>query len=64
MKAMKTYHIPLYTYNITGLDNVCILMKDEKCVIKDGKQKSDNIPTLPDIIEYLDKSEKKGYLYN
>jgi arsenite-transporting ATPase len=59
MKAMETYYIPLRAYNITGLDNVRSLLKDEKCVIKDIKLKSDNIPTLSDIVEYLDKSEKK-----
>ena len=59
MKGMETYHIPLRAYNITGLDNVRSLLKDDRCIVKDDKINAEKIAKLSDIVDYLDKSGKK-----
>lgn len=59
MKAMETYHIPLRAYNITGLDNVRALLKDERCIVKDDKLTADHIASLSDIVNDLDIQDKK-----
>ena len=59
IKNMETYHIPLRAYNITGLDNVRGLLKDDRCVIKDDKLNAEHIARLSDIVDDLDKSDKK-----
>ena len=59
MKNMETYQIPLRAYNITGLDNVRGLLKDDRCVIKDDKLNAEHIARLSDIVDDLDKSGKK-----
>ena len=59
VKKMETYHIPLRAYNITGLENVRGLLKDDRCVIKDDKLNAQHIAQLSDIVDDLDKSGKK-----
>ena len=59
MKNMETYHIPLRAYNITGLDNVRGLLKDDRCVIKDDKLNAEHIGRLSDIVDDLESSGKK-----
>ena len=59
MKAMETYHIPLRAYNITGLDNVRSLLKDDRCIVSDDKINAEKTAKLSDIVNYLDKSGKK-----
>lgn len=59
LKEIETYHIPLRAYNITGLENVRGLLKEERCIVKDEKLNSDEIAGLSDVVDYLDKSNKK-----
>ena len=59
MKSMETYHIPLRAYNITGLDNVRSLLKDDRCIVSDDKVNAEKIAKLSDIVDYLDRSGKK-----
>lgn len=56
---MEACHIPLRAYNITGLDNVRGLLKDDRCVIKDDKPNAEHIARLSDIVDDLDKSGKR-----
>ena len=59
MKDMETYHIPLRAYNITGLDNVRSLLKDDRCIVSDDKVNAENTAKLSDIVDYLDRTGKK-----
>lgn len=58
LRNIKTYEIPLRPYNITGLENVRALLKDNN--IKEIKEalNSTTIPKLNKIIEDLFKSNK------
>lgn len=59
LKTISAYHVPLRAYNITGLDNVRALLKEERCVVLNDKLNFDNIAKLSDIVTYLDSSDKK-----
>ena len=59
LKTISAYHVPLRAYNITGLDNVRALLKEERCVVRNDKLNFDNIAKLSDIVTYLDSSDKK-----
>ncbi|MCH5348317.1 MAG: arsenical pump-driving ATPase [Oscillospiraceae bacterium] len=59
MRDMETYNIPLRAYNITGLDNVRSLLKDDRCIVGEEKINAENTAKLSDIVDYLDRSEKK-----
>lgn len=59
LKEIEAYHIPFRAYNITGLDNVRSLLKDERCIVRNDKLKFYHIASLSDIVSYLDNSEKK-----
>lgn len=62
LKTISAYHVPLRAYNITGLDNVRALLKEERCVVRNDKLNFDNIAKLSDIVTYLDSSDKKVIL--
>lgn len=59
LKAMETYHIPLRAYNITGLDNVRSLLKEERCIVKEDRLNAEHISGLADLVEDLDRAGKK-----
>lgn len=59
LNTISVYHVPLRAYNITGLDNVRALLKEERCVVRNDKLNFDNIAKLSDIVTYLDSSDKK-----
>ena len=58
MKSMETFYIPLRAYNITGLDNVRSLLKNDRCIVSDDKVNAETIARLSDIVDYLDRSNK------
>lgn len=59
LQKIKTYMIPLRAYNITGMDNVRALLTKDLYIASDEKLNAHNILQLKDIIDYLDKSNKK-----
>lgn len=59
LKEITTYMIPLRAYNITGMDNVRALLTQDNYIVSDEKINSQAVPKLKDIIEELDKSNKK-----
>ena len=59
LKSIKTYKIPLRSYNITGLKNMRALLKDNNIEIITDTINTSNIPKLNSIIEDLFKSDKK-----
>ncbi|NFG61714.1 arsenical pump-driving ATPase [Clostridium sp. CMCC3677] len=59
LKDIKTFEIPLRPYNITGLENVRSLLKDNSIVIDNEILNVTEIPKLNSIIEDLYKNDKK-----
>jgi arsenite/tail-anchored protein-transporting ATPase len=59
LKKLETYEIPLRPYNITGLENIRALLKNDNIKYSDEKLKVEEIPKLKAIVEDLYKSNKK-----
>ncbi|MBN1042800.1 arsenical pump-driving ATPase [Clostridium botulinum] len=59
LKNIKTFEIPLRPYNITGLENVRSLLKDNYTVVDNETLNVTEIPKLNSIIEDLYKNDKK-----
>jgi len=59
LKNIEAFEIPLRPYNITGLENVRALLKEDHIKISDDSLNTANIPKLKDVIENLYKSNKK-----
>ncbi|WP_252238943.1 arsenical pump-driving ATPase [Clostridium sp. VAP51] len=59
LKNIKTFEIPLRPYNITGLENVRSLLKDNYTVVDNETLNITEIPKLNSIIEDLYKNDKK-----
>jgi len=58
-KDIETFEIPLRPYNITGLENVRALLKEDYIKISEDSLNVANIPKLKDVIEDLYNSNKK-----
>lgn len=59
LKSIVTYIVPLRGYNITGVENVRSLLMKDKLIISDEIIKAHSISGLKDVIDDLDKSNKK-----
>ncbi|NFI93604.1 arsenical pump-driving ATPase [Clostridium botulinum] len=59
LNNIKTFEIPLRPYNITGLENVRSLLKDNYTVVDNEILNITEIPKLNSIIEDLYKNDKK-----
>ncbi len=59
LKNIKTFEIPLRPYNITGLENVRSLLKDNYTIVDNETLNITEIPKLNSIIEDLYKNHKK-----
>ncbi|NFT06248.1 arsenical pump-driving ATPase [Clostridium botulinum] len=59
LKNIKTFEIPLRPYNITGLENVRSLLKDNYTIVDNEILNITEIPKLNSIIEDLYKNDKK-----
>ncbi|RII33495.1 arsenical pump-driving ATPase [Clostridium chromiireducens] len=58
-KDIETFEIPLRPYNITGLENVRALLKEDHIKISEDSLNSTDIPKLKNVIEDLYNSDKK-----
>ncbi|EKQ53072.1 MULTISPECIES: arsenical pump-driving ATPase [unclassified Clostridium] len=58
-KDIETFEIPLRPYNITGLDNVRALLKEEHIKISNDYLNTTDIPKLKNVIDDLYSSNKK-----
>lgn len=56
---IKSYMVPLRAYNITGIDNVRALLKDDNHIISNETIKATSIPQLNDVVDDLYNSGKK-----
>ena len=59
LKNIETYKIPLRPYNITGIENVRALLKDNNIKINTDIINASNIPNLNNIIEDIFNNDKK-----
>jgi len=59
LKGIETFEIPLRPYNITGLENVRALLKDDHINISNDSLNMNTIPKLKDVIEDLYNTNKK-----
>ncbi|WP_252232108.1 arsenical pump-driving ATPase [Clostridium sp. ZBS15] len=59
LRNIKTYEIPLRPYNITGLENVRSLLKENNIKLSTDLINTTSIPTLNNVIEDLFNSNKK-----
>ena len=59
IKDLKTYFIPLRGYNLNSIDNLRSLLVEDKFDTSDAKVKATDIASLKDIIDELDKADKK-----
>ena len=59
LKELDTFFIPLRAYNITGIDNIRGMLKDEHCAVKEDIVNQNNLSHLKDVIDYLERSDKK-----
>jgi len=58
-KDIDTFEIPLRPYNITGLENVRALLKEDHIKISDDSLNTVDIPKLKNVIDDLYDSNKK-----
>ena len=59
LKALPTYEIPLRAYNITGLDNVRSMLRDDRQEIQSEKPRAEKFFRLRDIVESVDSAGRK-----
>ncbi len=56
---METYRIPLRSYNMTGIKNIRMMLKENYLETEEGKLKRQDIPNLKELIDDLYISKKK-----
>lgn len=59
LKELPTYYVPLRSYNITGLENVRAMLKDDRQIIGSETLKFNQIAGLHDIVDSLDANKRK-----
>lgn len=59
IQKLKTYYVPLRSYNIVGLDNVRSLLKENKVDIKKEVVKLEHDFNLDNIVDAIIKNDKK-----
>jgi arsenite-transporting ATPase len=59
LKNITTYAIPLRAYNITGIENVRAFLTKDNYVIREEAVKAAIIPQLKDVIDDLNRTNKK-----
>lgn len=59
LKALTTYLIPLRAYNITGLDNVRAMLREDRQDIKYEAPNTKNFYGLHDVVDSIDKAGRK-----
>lgn len=59
LQKLTQYEIPLRAYNITGLDNVRAMLTENRYVLKNEKIKTEQLFSLADVVDGLEKQNKK-----
>lgn len=59
LQKLTQYEIPLRAYNITGLNNVRAMLTENRYVLKDEKINAEQLFSLNDVVDGLEKQNKK-----
>lgn len=59
LKNLETYKIPLRSYNVTGIENIRMLLKKDFKEVSDMSLKVKNLKSLKNLIDDLYSSKKK-----
>ena len=59
LKALPTYQIPLRAYNITGLDNVRAMLREDRQEVKADKPHAERFHGLRDVVDAVDRAGRK-----
>lgn len=59
LKSVKTYFVPLRSYNVTGIAHICSLLTDNDVAQEQERLAISEIPHLKDIIDDLYHTKKK-----
>lgn len=59
LKTLTQYEIPLRAYNITGLENIRAMLTENRFIQSKEQIKTEQIHSLDDIVNDLDKQNKK-----
>ena len=59
LKALPTYQIPLRAYNITGLDNVRAMLREDRQEVRTDKPHAGHFAGLCDVVDAIDKAGRK-----
>lgn len=59
LKKFSVYQIPLRAYNITGLENVRSMLREDRYEIKSSVVTANNFHRLHDVVNAIDKANRK-----
>ncbi|MDT8718487.1 arsenical pump-driving ATPase [Clostridium sp. 19966] len=59
LKSIETYEIPLRSYNVTGIDNVRMMLNQDKSEYEEVKLDMQNLKRIKELIDDLYSSDKK-----
>lgn len=59
LKSITTYQIPLRAYNITGLDNVRSMLREDRQEVKAEAPNAEHFHGLHDVVDSIDKAGRK-----
>lgn len=59
LKPLPAYYIPLRAYNITGLENVRSMLREDRHVVKTETPKAAHFYGLQDIVKSIDDNKRK-----
>lgn len=59
IKDITTYIVPLRSYNVSGIDSIRMMLKEDNPVIVNDTLDNENSPSINDIIEDFYKTNKK-----
>lgn len=59
IKDITTYTVPLRSYNVSGIDSIRMMLKEDNPVIVNDTLDNENSPSINDIIEDFYKTNKK-----
>lgn len=59
IKNMTTYTVPLRSYNVSGIESIRMMLKEDNPIIVDDILDNENSPSINDIIEDFYNTDKK-----
>lgn len=59
LKMLSAYQIPLRAYNITGLENVRSMLREDRQAVKTGTPDTAHFYGLRDVVDSIDKAGRK-----